>query len=277
MADKIDKVQEAKDFIVRIVDLFGAESCCLSFNGGKDSTVLLHLIREALPHRYAKIKYVYFEQSDEFEEVENFIDDISLSHGIQIMYPKGSFKDGLQNMIDESGIKHIFIGTRRTDPNGTTLERLHITDGSWPNCVRIHPIIDWDYTEVWEYLQGPTRTYCQLYDQGYTSLGSKSRTILNDKLILPDGTYAPARALTDGRFERTNRSNGPSSSSTSTTVCTNTKEGVEETDVSSDDAFNRGVVMGIAVGGLWFTFLRQMTSPSSSSPLQFITSVFASS
>jgi FAD synthetase len=44
--------------IQRTVGLISPERCCLSFNGGKDSTVLLHLLRAALPDTYQQLHYV---------------------------------------------------------------------------------------------------------------------------------------------------------------------------------------------------------------------------
>lgn len=48
----------AIQMIRRTVELLGPKRCCLSFNGGKDSTVLLHLVREALPSTFRDIHYV---------------------------------------------------------------------------------------------------------------------------------------------------------------------------------------------------------------------------
>lgn len=42
-------VEAAVLSIQRAAEVFGEDRLCLSFNGGKDCTVLLHLIREALP------------------------------------------------------------------------------------------------------------------------------------------------------------------------------------------------------------------------------------
>lgn len=59
--------------------------------------------------------------------------------------------------------------------------------GSWPNCIRAHPILRWDYADVWAYLHGEHLPYCELYDRGYTSLGSTLTTIPHPALCRPDG------------------------------------------------------------------------------------------
>jgi 3'-phosphoadenosine 5'-phosphosulfate sulfotransferase (PAPS reductase)/FAD synthetase len=46
-------------------------------------------------------------------------------------------------------IKAIFLGTRRTDPHGKELTHFDPTDKDWPQFMRIHPVIDWHYTEIW--------------------------------------------------------------------------------------------------------------------------------
>lgn len=50
---------------------------------------------------------------------------------------------------DKPGIKAIFVGTRRTDPHGEHLGFFDETDRGWPPFMRVHPVIDWHYAEIW--------------------------------------------------------------------------------------------------------------------------------
>ena len=45
--------------------------------------------------------------------------------------------------------------------------------------MRVNPIMDWGYTEVWALLRGAHLPYCSLYDKGYTSIGATSNTAQN--------------------------------------------------------------------------------------------------
>jgi len=46
-----DRIWSSLDVVIRSIDLYGFEGLALSLNGGKDSTVLLHLIRAAVAVR----------------------------------------------------------------------------------------------------------------------------------------------------------------------------------------------------------------------------------
>ena len=50
---------------------------------------------------------------------------------------------------DRPAIRAIFLGTRRTDPHGEFLTHFDPTDEGWPQFMRIHPVIDWHYVEIW--------------------------------------------------------------------------------------------------------------------------------
>ncbi|KAF1333750.1 Fad synthetase, partial [Globisporangium splendens] len=50
-ADTRARVQKALEVIHRAIDIFGLEGVCFSFNGGKDSTVVLHLLRIVIAKR----------------------------------------------------------------------------------------------------------------------------------------------------------------------------------------------------------------------------------
>jgi FAD synthetase len=79
-------------------------------------------------------------------------------------------------------ITSILIGTRRSDPHGgtsivfrlpfpayplaATLSHRNMTDEGWPQFERIHPIINWSYHEVWDFLLQLKVPYCKLYDEG---------------------------------------------------------------------------------------------------------------
>lgn len=59
-------------------------------------------------------------------------------------------RDALETYLHEKPtVKAIFVGTRRTDPHGEHLTHFDPTDKNWPQFMRIHPVIDWNYVDIW--------------------------------------------------------------------------------------------------------------------------------
>jgi len=84
------KVQRAIATLTRFVmDRGGEDKVYISFSGGKDSTVLLHLTRMIFPN----IKAVYCNTGLEFPMINDFVDKLQEEWGnIDIIKPKMSFK-----------------------------------------------------------------------------------------------------------------------------------------------------------------------------------------
>lgn len=109
---------------------------------------------------------------------------------------------------EDSGIQGIFVGTRRTDPHGGNLQSFTPTDGGWPPFMRILPVLEWRYQEVWAFLRHLDIPYCELYDLGYTSLGGTNDTHPNPVLRIAEGKYLPAHELRKDEDERLGREGG---------------------------------------------------------------------
>lgn len=52
------------------VNYYGAENCAVAFSGGKDSTVLLHIVRELYPD----IEAVFVDTQLEYPEIRRFVE-----------------------------------------------------------------------------------------------------------------------------------------------------------------------------------------------------------
>ncbi|KAH9937797.1 adenine nucleotide alpha hydrolases-like protein [Epithele typhae] len=177
-------VKEALDVIDDAFQTWGQDRVSLSFNGGKDCTVLLHLVSASLGRRTPSPKpltAVYIPVPSPFPQLEDFIHDAATEYNLSLFEcPMRIALSLYKSRFPE--VEAIMIGTRRTDPHGAKLGYRNPTDADWPRFVRVNPIINWSYADVWSYLQKFNVPYCSLYDEGYTSLGSTYNTFPNPAL-----------------------------------------------------------------------------------------------
>ncbi|KAG0145049.1 hypothetical protein CROQUDRAFT_659108 [Cronartium quercuum f. sp. fusiforme G11] len=202
------KVAQALDVIQKSILEYGADEVALSFNGGKDCTVIIHLLAAALARSSnpnSKMRALYIRCRSPFGEVEDFMKACQARYNVELFSFEGNLKDGLQAFLSQASRRAILIGTRSTDPNGARLTALDPTDNDWPSVMRIHPILSWSYHDIWDFLRILRVGWCELYNMGYTSLGSTFNTRPNPHLASPMG-WRPAWELTDGALERAGRS-----------------------------------------------------------------------
>ena len=129
-------------------------SLSLSYNGGKDCLVLLIIYLAALsthPHLPPSLESIYIVPPNPFPEVETFVDQSSTTYHLSLTrLARASMKAAFEDYLAEKKeVKAIFVGTRRTDPHGGSLTSFDATDHGWPPFIRVHPVIDWHYVEVW--------------------------------------------------------------------------------------------------------------------------------
>lgn len=134
------------------------EQISLSYNGGKDCLVLLILLLVSLSNHSSKhntplpsaLQSVYIISPHPFSEVDDFVDASVSEYCLDLARYAMPMKQAFEKYLEEKDeVKAILVGTRRTDPHGENLGHFDMTDHGWPSFMRIHPVIDWHYAEIW--------------------------------------------------------------------------------------------------------------------------------
>ncbi|KAF1943007.1 adenine nucleotide alpha hydrolases-like protein [Clathrospora elynae] len=205
VSDRVKDVQEQTRASLHVIELaleqYSLPELSLSYNGGKDCLVLLILYLCAIHTRgltqtsnpssdiETAVQSVYIQDAHPFPEVEEFVVHTSKIYSLALLEyakpMKAAFADYLK---DKPAVKAILVGTRRTDPHGEHLTHFDPTDSGWPAFVRVHPVIDWHYVDIWTFIRYLNIPYCSLYDFGYTSLGGTTDTHPNPKLVRQPST-----------------------------------------------------------------------------------------
>ncbi|KAI9872189.1 MAG: 3'-phosphoadenosine 5'-phosphosulfate sulfotransferase [Pleopsidium flavum] len=145
----------------------------LSYNGGKDCLVLLILFLVAL-HTHStrpppRLQSVYIVSAHPFAEVESFVVTSATTYHLDLARYAKPMKAAFADYLHEKRhVKAIFVGTRRTDPHGGELTFFDATDRGWPSFMRVHPVIDWHYAEIWSVSNPPC-----LFEKGFCELRRK--------------------------------------------------------------------------------------------------------
>ncbi|KAI0433445.1 phosphoadenosine phosphosulfate reductase [Xylaria sp. FL1042] len=225
------RVRETVGIVDEAFQRYELREISISYNGGKDCLVLLIIILACLAHRLPrpnddrsskttngssdpasfleKFQAVYIVSPHPFSEIDDFVVSSSAQYHLDVTRYELKMKEGLETyLVEHPDIKAIFVGTRRTDPHGEKLTHFDPTDAGWPDFMRIHPVIDWHYAEIWAFIRHLEIPYCPLYDQGYTSLGGTQDTHPNPNLKMNDGKgggFLPAYELVGDDEERLGR------------------------------------------------------------------------
>lgn len=193
----------------------GIESIGIAFNGGKDSTVMLHIITSMYPEHPFPV-YYHLDVDDTFEEEMEFV-----LERIPILYPKlvvsvhrtdGNSTAALKDFLSKNPfIKLMMIGLRASDTTSdVAMQEFMETEDPYPaGIIRCHPLLSFSYRNIWTYIDWYGLEYCSLYDKGFSSIGAKSTTKPNPSLISNNTTTIPnykgARFLVKEEDERLGR------------------------------------------------------------------------
>ncbi|KAI5963554.1 FAD1 [Candida pseudojiufengensis] len=202
------KIKSSMEKLEKSIDLHGLKEIAISYNGGKDCLVMLILLmatiykkfitnhetnfysNDMIPKDY-KLDSIFINSEISFPELIDFIKESTQYYYLNPIIIKDNLKSGFLNYLNNinKSIKSVIVGIRYSDPFGSNLKLEQITDHNWPKFLRIHPILDWKYIEIWDFLVGTNINYCKLYDVGYTSLGGINNTLPNPKLLITDSDH----------------------------------------------------------------------------------------
>lgn len=232
LAHAEERVLAALCAVTCAVRSYGAAHVALSFNGGKDCTVVLELLA-AVDARLVRAlaAVVHFRPPDVLPAVDTFLTAAAARHGFALWEcpcpppppqqqpsvpapPVPPLAACLAATLRAfPAVRAVLLGTRNSDFPGDP-RRQHAScfaltdvDRGWPRVMRVAPIVDWDHADVWRFLHAfGGRRWCALYDAGYTSLGTAADTRPNPALYdAAARRYRPAWTLADPALERESR------------------------------------------------------------------------
>jgi len=186
-----EKIEESKKLLKAAIEKFRPK-IAVAWTGGKDSTVILGLIREI--YGDVPIPVIFVDTTVEFKETYEFIENLRKAWNLNLIIAKNEKAlrtikiaedkekcchllktEALSICIRESAFKALITGIRWDEQEARSGEK-YISERKNPPHFRIHPILHWTERDVWDYIKSRGIPYNPLYDRGYRSIGCEPCT-----------------------------------------------------------------------------------------------------
>jgi phosphoadenosine phosphosulfate reductase len=190
----MNKVRRAKSVISKALKRW---NCGVACSFGKDSIVVLDLVRQQDPN----LPVLFVDTHVKFKETYEFVDRMRKEWSLNLHRTKAPpwekslwerDKAGccyrlkvepFNKLVSELDIEAVFVGIRRDEhparAEASYFDRLggvtHIERIEFDHW-RVHPLLDWRESDVWSYIRDQGLPYNPLYDNGYRSIGCEPCT-----------------------------------------------------------------------------------------------------
>lgn len=189
-----DKIKATEDMLLGLLK-HDPGSIRVAWTGGKDSTIVLFLWRAVLEHHgLGSPRAISLDTGCKFPEVLAFRGRMAGEWGVDLLIARPEVKlesypvavdkvtccldlkiDPLRKAVRETGTAFLLTGIRR-DEHPDRAGRDYFEPRESPPHSMVNPILDWTETDVWAFNTMFGLPYCELYDQGYRSLGCRPCT-----------------------------------------------------------------------------------------------------
>lgn len=174
----VDKVAMAID---RIQAYEPEDGYYVAFSGGKDSIVMLDLVRKAGVKHDSHMNMTSIDPPELVRYVKRYYPDVIRHKPVTTMWrliekhrkpPTRLWRYCCEALKEEAGKgRFIATGVRAAESVKRSKRRMvevHRTD----NTTRyLHAIFDWTDADVWQYIHDNHLPYCSLYDEGFKRIG----------------------------------------------------------------------------------------------------------
>ncbi len=181
------KIALSTEIIKEARERFG-DSIGIAFTGGKDSSVMLDLVRKAFDGKIP-FKVITIDTSAEFKEIKDFIEKLKRDWGFELLtysnkealkanYPIAKDKadccltlktSPLKMSIKDLHLKAMMTGIRR-DETESRANEAYFSKRKDPHHFRVHPILHFTEKDIWDYIKLNNLPFCPLYNEGYRSI-----------------------------------------------------------------------------------------------------------
>ena len=203
----------------------------VSFNGGKDSLAAylilkyyLYCIENDINYSHFeslnkfkenqnkivlnKVVFLYFVSDKHFESEEDYVINFAKKEKIKIFYCYSSYVNGLNYLLKKFDIHTIIMGTRNNDIKNTEIINeisktlIQKSTKPFPEFDRFYLVFNFSYNEIWRLILFLNSDYLDLYDKGYSSIGDRYNTKINQYLFINNREIFPAWCLLNNDSER---------------------------------------------------------------------------